>query len=95
MTQRNSADDRKGAANTSPFRSKADQARYLAATKMIGKRYAEIATLEQALASTDNKAEQKRLRLRLQASRNNLRSWEDYIAKEAPREPRAVITPAA
>lgn len=62
---------------------------------MIGKRYAEIADLERSLAATADRKEQRRLTLRLQASKNNLRSWEDYITKQAPREPRAVITPQA
>ena len=92
---RNSRDDRKGAATTSPFRSKAEDKRLLAAMQMVVKRTQEIAALERVLDNTTDIKEQRRLTTRLLASKNNLRSWQDYIADNTPREPRAVITPAA
>ena len=92
---RNSRDDRRGAANTSPFRSKAAEQRYLAAMQMVVKRTQEMAALERVLGNTSDIKEQRRLTTRLLATRNNLRSWEAYIADNTPREPRAVITPNA
>lgn len=92
---RHSADDRKGPRTSSPFRSKAPSTRLIAAQQMVIKRLEEIVALERALGQTGDRAEQRRLTTRLLASKNNLRSWQDYIAQNSPREPRAVITPAA
>lgn len=91
---RHSADDRKGPRTSSPFRSKVETTRLVAAQQMVIKRLEEVVALEREIGRASG-AERRRLTTRLTATRNNLRSWQDYIAKNTPREPRAVITPAA
>lgn len=83
--------DRPGPASSSPFRSSKLANRKVAAREMIKKREAEIEALSKALDKAETPKLQKILATRLLASRNNLRSWQDYI-READREPRAVIT---
>jgi hypothetical protein len=88
---RHSADDRRGPARLSPFRSEDEEIRYWAAWKMIAKRTEELAGLEQIVPAT--RQERAALRLRIAATKNNLVSWETYI-EDFEREPRAVIHPA-
>lgn len=90
---RHAADDRRGPANLSPFRSKSEETRYNAALEMIAKREEEMAGLREILSRISDLQTQRILAQRILATRNNLRSWEDYVAKHAPREPRAVIHP--
>lgn len=77
MTRRRSDADVVG--KRSPFRSYRDINRYKAALDMIEKRRAEIWEIERSLVRTSDRAEQKRLTLRLLASKNNLKSWQDYL----------------
>lgn len=97
MSTRHSADDRKGDPTSSPFRSEVESTRLKGAFAMVLKRTQEIYALEAELATATEQspAARQRLRNRLTASRNNLASWEAYIDQNAPRERRAVITPAA
>lgn len=90
---RNSADDRRGPAASSPFRSESDQARYLAAQEMVAKREHELAGLQDILARTKDRSTRKILTQRISATRNNLSSWLRYIEDDAPRDKRAVVTP--
>jgi hypothetical protein len=90
---RHAADDRRGPANLSPFRSKSEETRYAAALDMVAKREEELAGLREIHARVSDRQTQRILAQRILATRNNLRSWEDYVAKHAPREPRAVIHP--
>lgn len=90
---RHAADDRRGPAKASPFRSKSEETRYNAALEMIAKREEELAGLREILSRISDQQTQRILAQRILATRNNLRSWEDYVAKHAPREPRAVIHP--
>lgn len=83
--------DRPGPASSSPFRSSKAAVRIKAARAMIEKRQGEIKALTRALEAAESPKIQKILTTRLLASRNNLRSWEDYIVTYE-REPRAVIT---
>ena len=83
--------DRPGPAASSPFRSSKAATRIKAARAMIEKRQGEIEALTRALDAAEAPKIQKILTTRLLASRNNLRSWEDYI-RTYEREPRAVIT---
>lgn len=93
ILSRYAADDRKGPKSASPFRSKSDEKRFLGAVTMMAKRSDEIAALEKALSGHLSAADRKRALLRLQASKNNLQSWTDYVEEGWPRETRAVITP--
>lgn len=95
MSTRHSADDRKGAPTDSPFRSKAEGTRLKGAFAMVMKRTQEIYALEAEITQEASPAARRRLQTRLTASRNNLASWQAYIDQDAPRERRAVITPAA
>lgn len=76
----------------SPFRSYHIMTRYKAALDMIEKRRVEIHDLERSLTRTQDRAEQRRLTQRLLASRNNLKSWQDYLVSH-PQVQGAVITP--
>jgi hypothetical protein len=62
---------------------------------MVLKRTQEIHALEAEIASANESGIKRRLQQRLQASRNNLASWQAYIDQDAPRERGAVITPNA
>lgn len=92
-TRNSAAADVRGDAAKSPFRADKRTTRISAAHKMVATRKKEIAALERLLSRTSDKALQRRLTLRLQASTRNLRSWEDYIAADSPRERRAVVRP--
>lgn len=65
------------------------------ADQMVVKSTGEIAGVEKRLDRTSARAEQRRPTTRLLASKKNLRSWQDYIDQNSPREPRAVVTSAA
>lgn len=90
---RHAADDRRGPAKSSPFRSKSDDTRLIGALEMVRKRHEELRGLEEILAATTDRRTRLVVQARIRATRNNLQSWEDYLDDEAPREPRAVITP--
>ena len=90
---RDSADDRKGPATSSPFRSKSEETRYLAAQEMVAKREHELAGLKEILSRTSDRSTQKILAQRILATKNNLNSWLRYIEDATPREKRAVIHP--
>lgn len=90
---RHSADDRKGPAQSSPFRSDSDQARYIAAQEMVAKREHELAGLREILSNTTDRSTQRILAQRILATKNNLDSWLRYIDDASPREKRAVIHP--
>jgi hypothetical protein len=83
----------------SPFRSHDGAERVQAAEVMLIQRQAELASLELALSTATSAIRKKALRLRIQATRANVASWEDYLeggvedAEPAYREPRAVMTP--
>lgn len=91
--QRNSSDDRKGAATTSPFRSKQASKRLMAALDMIQKRTTEIAQLGVLIEAAESVGEKRRLSVRLSASKNNLASWRDYVEQNYGYVKGAVITP--
>lgn len=92
-TRNSAVADRNGAASKSPFRADKRTTRIAAAHKMIRTRKQEIAAIETMLGRATDKATQRRLTQRLQASTHNLRSWEDYLAAGSLRESRAVIHP--
>lgn len=84
--------DRPGPDWASPFRVETETVD--GAAEMIAKRQAEIAALEALLVVPGKtRVERNALRARLRASRANLRSWLDYLAKDAPPEKRAVVIP--
>ena len=85
--------DRKGPAESSPFRSSLPANRVLGAVAMIAKRDREIEMLEGLLHKTSDLGEQKRVTLRLVASINNRTSWQVYLDGGSPKETRAVIVP--
>lgn len=93
VSQRHSSDDRRGAATTSPFRSKQAPKRLMAALDMIQKRTTEIAQLGILIEATQEAGEKRRLSVRLSASKNNLASWRDYVEQNYPYVKGAVITP--
>lgn len=93
--ERRSKADRLGPANTSPFRSALPGRRLIAAEEMVAIREEELAGLEAILATTTDRRKHAAIALRIRATRNNLQSWLDYLDEDAPREPRAVITPWA
>lgn len=90
---RDSADDRKGPPQASPFRSKSEEARYVAAQEMVAKRERELAGLQEILSRTTDRSTQKILAQRIKGTKNNLASWLRYIDQATPREPRAVVQP--
>lgn len=85
--------DRPGPASASPFRSKQESTRYVAALAMIGKRQQEIKALTKALEQADTFKDQRRITTRLKACQNNLQAWDTYLEQQQPREPRAVVIP--
>jgi len=93
VAKRHSREDRDGDPKYSPFRSYKADKRYVAAMEMVVKRTEEISALERLLGRTKNLGEQKRLTTRLLASKNNLKSWRDYLAQNYPHVKGAVIIP--
>jgi hypothetical protein len=95
---RNSSDDRKGPAKSSPFRSTSDLVRMEAALEMVAKREEELTGLLEIMASISDTQTQRILAQRIRATKNNLDSWKAYVSganekyEEAYREPRAVVT---
>lgn len=89
---RYAADDRRGPAHRSPFRSRAEQTRYTAALQMITKRSEELTGLEVIAEHTNDPRTRRVLAQRIKATRNNLASWEAYI-RNCDREPGAVVHP--
>lgn len=98
-TARSSRDDRQGPPSRSPFRSKSDQTRHIAALEMITKRQQELLDLQGILASTKDVRTKRILSQRIRATKMNLDSWLSYLDgtnekdEECYREPRAVIQP--
>jgi len=94
VTTRDSyAAERSAPKQQSPFRSCNPSRRYIAALTMTHKRRDEIKALEKALARATDVKVQKQLSQRLLATKNNLRSWEDYLSEGWHRESKAVIIP--
>lgn len=85
--------DRKGPAESSPFRSSRPTRRELNARLMVDKRDEEADELEARLAVATDPAEQRKLATRLLATVNNRNSWLDYLADGSPKETRAVVVP--
>lgn len=98
---RHSDDDRLGEKESSPFRSSQPSKRYIAALEMKQKRQAELDDLTALLERTHDQRTLRILSQRILATRNNLRSWVDYLEgtneqqKPCYRESKAVITPRA
>lgn len=96
---RDSADDRKGPANRSPFRSQNPSKRYIAGLEMIAKREQELEDLSALLAVTKDQKTKRILSQRIRATAANLESWNTYMSEgnereeTAYREPRAVVHP--
>jgi hypothetical protein len=73
----------------SPFRSYHIATREAAADKLIMQRERELCLLENRWRGERKAARQRLLMTRMQAVRNNIRSWEDYVAQGCPRVPNA------
>jgi hypothetical protein len=69
----------------SPFRSHFLADRQAAARKLISRRRRELTALEKRWASEKTARRQRILMTRIQATRNNIVSWQDYIAQGCPR----------
>ena len=86
---RNSADDKVGA--DSKFRSTDPAERAAEALDMGAKRLAELERLLKLRSQAKTTTERRRLDIRIRAAKNNLASWQAYVAKGAKQEPKAVI----
>jgi hypothetical protein len=69
----------------SPFRSHALADRRAAARKLISRRKRELSALEKRWASERTARRQRLLMTRIQATRNSIVSWQDYISQGCPR----------
>jgi hypothetical protein len=69
----------------SPFRSYMPDERRGAADKLISQRTRELVTLERRWRGEKAARKQRLLMTRIQATRNNIVSWQDYIAQGCPR----------
>ncbi|WP_157247863.1 hypothetical protein [Nonomuraea typhae] len=71
-----------------------DQAvRQAAAEEIIAERLVELTQVELALAAEADGWLRKGLRNRVKGLKNNITSWQDYIAEDCPREVRATTRP--
>jgi hypothetical protein len=69
---------------TSPFRSHSLADRQKAADKLISQRTRELAALERRWRGEKTARRQRLVMTRIQATRNNIVSWQDYIAQGCP-----------
>jgi hypothetical protein len=69
----------------SPFRSHQLDERKTAARKLIRLRKRELSALEKRWTAEKTARRQRLLMTRMQATRNNIVSWQDYIAQGCPR----------
>jgi hypothetical protein len=69
----------------SPFRSHFLADRQAGACKLISRRKRELAALEKRWAGEKMARRQRLLMTRIQATRNNIVGWQDYIAQGCPR----------
>jgi hypothetical protein len=69
----------------SPFRSYRVADRQDAADKLISQRTRELAALERRWRGERTARKQRLLMTRIQATRNNIVSWQDYISQGCPR----------
>ncbi|MFE2101586.1 hypothetical protein [Streptomyces sp. NPDC059468] len=74
---------------SSPFRSYLLAERQEAAEALIQLREKELKVLERRWRQERKTARQRLLLTRMQATRNNIVSWQDYIAEGCPRVPNA------
>ncbi|MER5754360.1 hypothetical protein [Streptomyces sp. NPDC002088] len=70
---------------TSPFRSFRLADRESAADRLIAQREKELEALERRWRRETKTARQRQLLTRIQATKNNIVSWRDYIAQGCPR----------
>jgi hypothetical protein len=70
---------------TSPFRSTLPTVRREAADRLIEQREKELGALERRWKGERTARRQRLLMTRIQATRNNIVSWQDYIAQGCPR----------
>ncbi|MFE4681604.1 hypothetical protein ACFRNJ_12300 [Streptomyces sp. NPDC056721] len=75
--------------SASPFRSYLLAERQEAAEKLIQQREAGLKVLEVQWRTERKASRQRFLLTRMQATRNNIVSWQDYIAQGCPRVPNA------
>jgi hypothetical protein len=68
----------------SPFRSHFLADRQAAADKLISQRKRELAALERRWRGEKTARKQRLVMTRIQATRNNLVSWQDYISQGCP-----------
>jgi hypothetical protein len=73
----------------SPFRSCLPAEREAAAKNLIKQREKELKVLERQWHREGKAARQRILLTRIQATRNHVVSWQDYIAQGCPRVPNA------
>jgi hypothetical protein len=69
----------------SPFRSYRLDERKAAARKLIARRKRELSALEKRWQGERTARRQRLLMTRIQATRNNIVSWQDYISQGCPR----------
>jgi hypothetical protein len=69
----------------SPFRSFLRAERRAAADRLIEQRERELETLERRWRRERTPKRQRLLLTRIQATRNNIVSWQDYISQGCPR----------
>lgn len=70
---------------TSPFRSTRLDDRRQAADRLIMQRERELLLLEKRWNAERTAKRQRLLMTRIQATRNHIRGWQDYIAQGCPR----------
>jgi hypothetical protein len=73
------------ATTTSPFRSCILAERENAADQIIANREAELDLLDKKWQREKKAAKQRQLMTRIQATRNHIRGWQDYIEQGCPR----------
>jgi hypothetical protein len=69
----------------SPFRSYQKDERQAAADKLLIQRERELCALERRWKGERTAQRQRLLMTRIQATRNNIVSWQDYISQGCPR----------
>jgi hypothetical protein len=73
----------------SPFRSHRLADRRTAADKLISQRTRELDALERRWRGEKTARKQRLVMTRIQATRNNIVSWQDYISQGCPHVPNA------
>lgn len=77
----------------SPFRSEDEDTRIRAAEAILAQRLSELASLRKINEEETNPKLQRKYATRIRATKNNIKSWVDYLGDNAPREARAVLIP--